>query len=131
LAAFSLRLSSKPAAPKFLSGYERIAFFSAGFKGAMIVVAAIWAPDSYGGQDRCDAVAVINVESDSATGEFFVESRTNVTVLHAWPHPFQGAPQEALLKESLLRVLAIRMAATFRCAPRLPGQTPMRAARHH
>ena len=41
-AAFSLRLSAKPAAPSFLYGYERIAFFSAGFEGAMIVVAAIW-----------------------------------------------------------------------------------------
>lgn len=41
-AAFSLKLSSKPAAPKFLYGYERIAFFSAGFEGAMIVLAAIF-----------------------------------------------------------------------------------------
>jgi cation diffusion facilitator family transporter len=41
-AAFSLRLSTKPAAPKFLYGYERITFFSAGFEGAMIIVAAIW-----------------------------------------------------------------------------------------
>lgn len=41
-AAFSLRLSTKPAAPTFLYGYERIAFFSAGFEGAMIIVAAIW-----------------------------------------------------------------------------------------
>jgi cation diffusion facilitator family transporter len=40
-AAFSLRLSARPAAPKFLYGYERIAFFSAGFEGAMIVLAAI------------------------------------------------------------------------------------------
>ena len=31
-AAFSLRLSAKPAAPKFLYGYERITFFSAGFR---------------------------------------------------------------------------------------------------
>jgi len=30
-AAFSLRLSTKPAAPNFLYGYERITFFSAGF----------------------------------------------------------------------------------------------------
>src|SRR4029077_6465990 len=37
-AAFSLRLSTKPAAPTFLYGFERIAFFSAGFEGAMIVV---------------------------------------------------------------------------------------------
>lgn len=41
-AAFSLRLSTKPAAPTFLYGFERITFFSAGFEGAMIVVAAIW-----------------------------------------------------------------------------------------
>jgi len=41
-AVFSLRLSTKPAAPTFLYGYERITFFSAGFEGAMIVVAAIW-----------------------------------------------------------------------------------------
>src|SRR6202140_5550217 len=41
-AAFSLRLSAKPAAPTFLYGYERISFFSAGFEGAMIVIAAIW-----------------------------------------------------------------------------------------
>ena len=41
-AAFSLRLSIKPAALTFLYGFERIAFSSAGFEGAMIVVAAIW-----------------------------------------------------------------------------------------
>src|SRR5271157_6126676 len=40
-AAFSLWLSSRPANHKFLYGYERIAFFSAGFEGAMIVLAAI------------------------------------------------------------------------------------------
>ncbi len=39
---FSLRLSTKPAAPNFLYGYERITFFSAGFEGAMIVLAALW-----------------------------------------------------------------------------------------
>ena len=40
-AGFSLRLSTKPASSQFLYGYERITFFSAGFEGAMIVVAAI------------------------------------------------------------------------------------------
>jgi len=40
-AAFSLRLSAKPAVPQFLYGFERITFFSAGFEGAMIIVAAI------------------------------------------------------------------------------------------
>ncbi len=40
-AAFSLWLSTQPAAPRFQYGYERITFFSAGFEGAMIVLAAI------------------------------------------------------------------------------------------
>ena len=40
-ASFSLRLSAKSASPQFLYGYERITFFSAGFEGAMIVIAAI------------------------------------------------------------------------------------------
>ena len=40
-AAFSLRLSAKSASPQFLYGYERITFFSAGFEGAMIIVAAV------------------------------------------------------------------------------------------
>ena len=40
-AAFSLQLSTRSASPQFLYGYERITFFSAGFEGAMIVVAAI------------------------------------------------------------------------------------------
>lgn len=39
-AAFSLWLSSKPANPRFTFGYERISFFSAGFEGALIVLAA-------------------------------------------------------------------------------------------
>ncbi len=39
-AAFSLWLSTRPADDKFLYGYERITFFSAGFEGAMIILAA-------------------------------------------------------------------------------------------
>ena len=45
-AAFSLRLSTKPADQRFPFGYERITFFSAGFEGAVIILAAvsiIWA----------------------------------------------------------------------------------------
>jgi cation diffusion facilitator family transporter len=41
-AYFSLWLSLKPANRRFLYGYERINFFSAGFEGAMIVLAAIF-----------------------------------------------------------------------------------------
>ncbi len=40
-AAFSLWLSARPADHKFPYGYERITFFSAGFEGAMIVLAAV------------------------------------------------------------------------------------------
>jgi cation diffusion facilitator family transporter len=41
-AAFSLSLSLRPAGPRFPYGYERISFFSAGFEGGMIVVAALF-----------------------------------------------------------------------------------------
>jgi cation diffusion facilitator family transporter len=41
-AAFSLRMSTRPADARFHYGYERIAFFSAGFEGAMIILAAIY-----------------------------------------------------------------------------------------
>lgn len=40
-AAFSLWLSTRPANYKYLYGYERITFFSAGFEGAMIALAAV------------------------------------------------------------------------------------------
>ena len=40
-AAFALYLSSRPPDSKFPYGYERIAFFSAGFEGAMIMLAAV------------------------------------------------------------------------------------------
>ena len=40
-AAYALWLSARPANQRFLYGYERITFFSAGFEGAMIIVAAI------------------------------------------------------------------------------------------
>jgi len=40
-ATFALWLSTRPANQRFLYGYERMTFFSAGFEGAMIIVAAI------------------------------------------------------------------------------------------
>jgi len=39
---FSLWLSLKPASQRYLYGFERITFFSAGFEGAMIVLAALF-----------------------------------------------------------------------------------------
>ena len=41
-AAYSLRLSFKPADSEHLYGHAKISFFSAGFEGAMIVIAAIY-----------------------------------------------------------------------------------------
>jgi cation diffusion facilitator family transporter len=40
-AAFSLYMAAKPADRRFPYGYERIAFFSAGFEGGLIVLAAV------------------------------------------------------------------------------------------
>ena len=41
-AAYSLWLSRKPPDPSHLYGHDKIAFFSAGFEGAMIVLAAFY-----------------------------------------------------------------------------------------
>jgi cation diffusion facilitator family transporter len=41
-AAFSLRLIMKPADNEHMYGHDRIAFFSAGFEGAMIIIAALF-----------------------------------------------------------------------------------------
>ena len=41
-AAFSLWLSMKPADKTHLYGHDRISFFSAGFEGAMIIVAGLY-----------------------------------------------------------------------------------------
>jgi cation diffusion facilitator family transporter len=40
-AAYALALTERPADNRFPYGYERIAFFSAGFEGALIIVAAL------------------------------------------------------------------------------------------
>jgi len=44
-AAYSLWLSRKPPDPSHLYGHDKIAFFSAGFEGAMIVLAAVFIVD--------------------------------------------------------------------------------------
>lgn len=41
-AAYSLRLSAKPADAGHLYGHAKISFFSAGFEGAMIIIAALY-----------------------------------------------------------------------------------------
>ena len=41
-AAYSLRLSYKPADDEHMYGHAKISFFSAGFEGAMIILAAIY-----------------------------------------------------------------------------------------
>jgi cation diffusion facilitator family transporter len=41
-AAYSLWLSRKPPDPSHLYGHDKIAFFSAGFEGAMIILAAVY-----------------------------------------------------------------------------------------
>ena len=41
-ATYSLRLSLKPADEKHMYGHDRISFFSAGFEGGMIIIAAIY-----------------------------------------------------------------------------------------
>lgn len=78
-AAFSLRLSGKPAAPQFLYGYERITFFSAGFEGAMIILAAI-AILAAAIQKWITGLQLENLGNRSATGDCgrYLECRARV-----------------------------------------------------
>jgi cation diffusion facilitator family transporter len=41
-AAYSFRLSMKPADDEHMYGHDRVSFFSAGFEGAMIIIAAVY-----------------------------------------------------------------------------------------
>jgi len=94
-AFFALRLSLRPANAKFHYGYERISFFSAGFEGAMIILAAagivVAAVDKWlrgsgiqnlgGGTAFIFAAALINL----GLGLFLVREgkRTNSLILEA------------------------------------------------
>lgn len=78
-AAFSMRLSARPADERFHYGYERIAFFSAGFEGAMIVIAAfaiLWAAIQ-------KWLAGLHLES-LGTGIFLVAAAALINGLLGW-----------------------------------------------
>lgn len=62
-AAYSVRLSLKPADRNHLYGHERINFFSVGFEGAMIVVTAIFIFYEAGGRWLSGDLEIMQIES--------------------------------------------------------------------
>lgn len=94
-ASFSLWLSNKPADRSHLYGHDRISFFSAGFEGAMIVIAAFyiiyeaimkWVHGLY----------LENIES----GTFFVVLATVVNGLLGWYLVHQGRKHHSIILEA-------------------------------
>jgi cation diffusion facilitator family transporter len=91
-AAYSLWLSIKPADNSHLYGHDRISFFSAGFEGAMIVMAAIyiiyesvmkWVHGLY----------IQNI----ATGTFFIIAATLINGLLGWYLVRKGEKNNSLI----------------------------------
>jgi cation diffusion facilitator family transporter len=91
-AAYSLWLSTKPADPSHLYGHDRISFFSAGFEGAMIVMAAVyiiyesvmkWIRGLY----------LQNIE----TGTFFIVIATAINGLLGWYLVSRGKRNNSLI----------------------------------
>jgi cation diffusion facilitator family transporter len=104
-AALSLKLSFRPANSRFRYGYERVAFFSAGFEGAMIILAAVFIiaeaserwraglfPDNLGiGTTLVAAASVINlflglhlVKTGRRTGSLILEANGKHVLTDSW-----------------------------------------------
>lgn len=94
-AAFSLRMSTRPADARFHYGYERIAFFSAGFEGAMIIGAAIfiiWAAIA-------KWLAGLRIENLGA-GTLFVLAASVINALLGWYLLRVGRRSRSLILEA-------------------------------
>ena len=91
-AAYSLWLSAKPADPSHLYGHDRISFFSAGFEGAMIVMAALYIMyESVMKWIR--GLQIQNIE----TGIFFIVMATVINGLLGWYLVSRGKKSNSLI----------------------------------
>jgi cation diffusion facilitator family transporter len=91
-AAYSLWLSTKPADPSHLYGHDRISFFSAGFEGAMIVMAAVYIIyESVMKWIR--GLHLQNIE----TGTFFIVLATVINGLLGWYLVSRGKRNNSLI----------------------------------
>ncbi len=94
-AAFSLRLSTRPADRRFLYGYERVSFFSAGFEGAMIALAAVFIIIS-AIQKWMHGLELANL----GAGTLFVLSATVINALLGWYLVRTGRRHNSLILEA-------------------------------
>lgn len=91
-AAYSLWLSTKPADNTHLYGHDRISFFSAGFEGAMIVMAAIYIIyESI--MKWIHGLFLENIE----TGTFFIVAATIINGLLGWYLVRKGKKNNSLI----------------------------------
>lgn len=94
-AAYSLWLSNKPADRSHLYGHDRISFFSAGFEGAMIVIAAFYI--IYEAVMKwIHGLHLENIESGTA----FVAVATIINALLGWYLVRQGRRHNSIILEA-------------------------------
>ncbi|MBI4546911.1 MAG: cation transporter [Ignavibacteriae bacterium] len=94
-AAFSLRLSLKPADRSHMYGHDRISFFSAGFEGAMIVIAALYI--IYEAIEKwISGLALQNID----TGTIFIALATAINGGLGWYLIRQGKKHHSILLEA-------------------------------
>ena len=94
-AAFSLRFSLKPADRSHMYGHDRISFFSAGFEGAMIVIAAMYI--IYEAISKwLSGLALQNID----TGTIFIALATTINGGLGWYLIRQGRRHHSILLEA-------------------------------
>ena len=94
-AAYSLKLSLKPADQSHMYGHDRISFFSAGFEGAMIVIAALYI--IY--ESVYKWMFGLQIENIS-TGTIFTAAATGINGILGWYLVRQGKKHHSLVLEA-------------------------------
>jgi len=94
-AAYSFRLSLKPADAKHRYGHDRVSFFSAGFEGGMIILAAIYI--IYEAISKWLAgLALQNID----TGTYFITAATLINGALGWYLIHQGKKYHSIVLEA-------------------------------
>jgi cation diffusion facilitator family transporter len=94
-AAYSLKLSLKPADNEHMYGHDRISFFSAGFEGAMIILAAFYI--IYEAIEKwINGLAISNLD----TGTYFIVAATTINGALGWYLLRQGRKYGSIVLEA-------------------------------
>jgi cation diffusion facilitator family transporter len=94
-AAYSLRLSLKPADQNHMYGHDRISFFSAGFEGAMIIIAALYIIV----ESTLKWIGGLHIENIS-TGTIFTALATAINGSLGWYLIRQGKKHNSIVLEA-------------------------------